>query len=272
MIYHYTTGAGSGVVAYIIDTGIYIAHNEFKQRVSWGANFVDTNNIDCNGHGTHVAGTVGGTTYGVAKNVELVAVKVLNCQGSGTWTGVINGIDWVVQQYKSHKKPSVANMSLGGAKSATVDKAVELAVEAGVVMVVAAGNSNADACNSSPSGSPSAITIGATTISERLGTEEDQRASFSNYGSCVAVFAPGQLIESAWIGSPNAVNTISGTSMASPHVCGAAAVYLSLNAGKTPADVKSFLINEATNDVIDLSCPVVGTCNNSPNKLLYTNC
>jgi subtilisin family serine protease len=272
MIYHYTTGAGSGVVAYIIDTGIYVAHNEFIGRASWGANFVDTNNNDCNGHGTHVAGTVGGSTYGVAKNVLLVAVKVLNCQGSGSWTGVISGIDWVVQQYQSNKKPSVANMSLGGAKSTTVDKAVELAVQAGVVMVVAAGNSNADACNSSPSGAPSAFTVGATTIVEDSNAEEDQRAYFSNYGTCVAIFAPGQLIESAWIGSPNAVNTISGTSMASPHVCGAAAVYLSLTSNKTPADVRAFLTSDATSDIIDLACPTIGTCSSSPNKLLYTTC
>jgi len=264
MIYHYTTGAGSGVFAYIIDTGIYIAHNEFKGRATWGANFVDTNNNDCNGHGTHVAGTVGGTTYGVAKNVTLVAVKVLNCLGSGTNTGVINGINWVTQQYQSNKKPSVANLSLGGSKSTTLDKAVDLAVQAGIVMVVAAGNDNADACNSSPAGVPVVISTGATTISQDGASDVDERASFSNYGTCVSIFAPGQLIESAWIGNPNAVNTISGTSMASPHVCGAAAVYLSLTSNKTPADVKSFLTSDATSNVIDMGCRSFGTCKSSP--------
>jgi len=272
MIYRYGTNAGLGVTVYIVDTGINLKHVEFQGRASWGANFVDTNNDDCNGHGTHVAGTVGGVTYGVAKKVTLVAVKVLNCMGSGTITGVVDGINYVAQQYQSTKKPSLANMSLGGSKSTTLDKAVESAVGAGVTFVVAAGNENQDACNVSPGGSAAAVSVGATTIVDATGTEEDQRSSFSNYGTCVSLFAPGELIESAWIGSTTAVKTISGTSMASPHVCGAGAVYLSSNTGKTPSEVKQFLTTDATADVINLACRTLGTCRDSPNKLLYSPC
>lgn len=272
--YRYPSNAGSGVDAYIIDTGILTTHTEFSGgRAVFGDNFVDNNDADCNGHGTHVAGTVGGKTYGVAKQVKLIAVKVLNCQGSGTNTGVISGIQYTAAQKKTTGRPSVANMSLGGARSSALDSAVAGAVSGGVAFIVAAGNENQDACNTSPAGSSSAVAIGATTLDDAGNTEEDARASFSNYGTCVALFAPGELIESAWIGSNSAVNTISGTSMASPHACGAAAVYLSNNPTKTPADVKSFLVSQSTANMIDMACrTTIGTCNSSPNKLLYSAC
>jgi len=246
---------GAGVHAYIIDTGILTSHNEFGGRASFGANFANGNSNDCNGHGTHVAGTVGGSTYGVAKGVLLVAVKVLNCAGSGTTTGVISGINWVA----AHAiKPAVANMSLGGGASTSLDNAVNNAINSGVTFAVAAGNSNANACNYSPSRAAAAITVGAT-------TSTDARASYSNFGSCVDIFAPGSSITSAWRTSNTATNTISGTSMATPHVTGVAALYLQTHAGDSPATVRNALVNNATNGVISN----VGS--GSPNKLLFTN-
>jgi len=221
--YTYWESAGAGVVAYVIDTGILITHTDLAGRAQYGANYVGEADPDLNGHGTHVAGTIGGTKYGLAKNVQFFAVKVLNSGGSGSWAGVIQGIDWVTAHHQSRGRDarSVANMSLGGGKTPTVDAAVENSVAAGVNHVVAAGNSNADACNSSPSGSLAAIVVGAT-------DNTDTRATFSSYGTCVDVFAPGVSILSSWIGSSNsATSTISGTSMASPHVAGAVAVYLS---------------------------------------------
>ena len=249
------TNAGAGVTAYIIDTGIHITHQEFGSRASWGTNITgDRKNDDCNGHGTHVAGTVGGATYGVAKGVNLVAVKVLGCTGSGSTSGVIAGIDWVT----NNKKPnSVANMSLGGGYSAALNNAVTNSINAGVVYAVAAGNSNADACLESPSSTPTAITVGAT-------ESTDARASYSNYGSCLDIFAPGTGITSSWYTSNTATNTISGTSMATPHVVGAAALYLSAYPGSTPAQVTSGLLQIANNNLV--SNPL-----GSPNKLLYTN-
>ncbi len=220
---------GSGVTAYIIDTGIRTTHNEFGGRASGGFSSISDGNgtNDCNGHGTHVAGTVGGATYGVAKAVALVAVRVLNCAGSGTVSGVVAGIDWVTG---NHPANAVANMSLGGGASSTLDNAVTNSINSGVTYAVAAGNDNADACNTSPARTPSALTVGATTSS-------DVRASFSNYGSCVDISAPGVGITSAWNSSNTATNTISGTSMATPHVTGAAASYLSGHPGSSPATV-----------------------------------
>jgi len=269
--FQYTSTAGNGVNAYIVDTGIQINHADFGGRAVWGANYADTTNNDCNGHGTHVAGTVGGTSYGVAKKTTLIAVKVLDCSGSGTNTGVISGIDYVAAQYRSNKKASVANMSLGGGKSTALNNAVTAAVTAGVSFVVAAGNENQDACNTSPASTPTAITVGATTIDENGVNEVDARASFSNFGTCVHILAPGELIKSAWIGSTTATKTISGTSMASPHVCGAAALYLGDNPTASPATIKSYLVNQATNNVIDLGCGTTA-CTRTPNKLLYTTC
>jgi hypothetical protein len=207
---------GAGVLAYIIDTGIRASHVEFTGRIAPGFTAIldGRGTADCNGHGTHVAGTVGGTRYGVAKGVTLVPVRVLNCQGSGTWSGVIAGIDWVTgQKNNAPNSPMVANMSLGGGGSDTVDTAVSKSVTAGVVYAVAAGNSNANACNYSPARAASALTVGSTTSS-------DARSSFSNFGTCVDLFAPGSSITSAWHTRNNAINTISGTSMASPHVAG----------------------------------------------------
>ncbi|MFJ8832440.1 MULTISPECIES: S8 family peptidase [Micromonospora] len=243
----------SNVRAYIIDTGIRTTHSDFGGRATWGTNTVDTNNTDCNGHGTHVAGTVGGTKYGVAKGVRLVAVKVLNCSGSGTTAGVISGVNWVTS---NAVKPAVANMSLGGGASTTLDNAVANSINSGITYALAAGNSSANACNSSPARVASAITVGAT-------TSTDARASYSNYGSCVDIFAPGSSITSAWRTSDTATNTISGTSMASPHVAGAAALVLSANTSYTPAQVASYLTSNATTGKV--TSPGSG----SPNRLLF---
>jgi len=250
--YHYYGSSGTGGVAYVIDTGILTTHNEFQGRAKFGFNAVTgETNDDCNGHGTHVAGTIGGITYGIAKKVELVAVKVLNCGGSGTWAGVVSGIDWVTKEHTARGRDarSVANMSLGGAATATVDTAVTNSVAAGVNHVVAAGNDNSNACNYSPARVPTAITVGAS-------GNTDARAYFSNIGSCVDIFAPGLSITSSWIGSSTAINTISGTSMASPHVAGAVIAHIChlLNIGDvippSPAVVELFLKNEGTQNVL----------------------
>ncbi|MFF0653841.1 MULTISPECIES: S8 family peptidase [Micromonospora] len=243
----------SNVRAYIIDTGIRTTHSDFGGRATWGTNTVDSNNTDCNGHGTHVAGTVGGTRYGVAKGVRLVAVKVLNCSGSGTTAGVISGVNWVTS---NAVKPAVANMSLGGGASTTLDNAVVNSINSGITYALAAGNSSANACNSSPARVASAITVGST-------TSTDARSSFSNYGSCVDIFAPGSSITSAWRTSDTSTNTISGTSMASPHVAGAAALVLSANTSYTPAQVASYLTSNATTGKV--TSPGSG----SPNRLLF---
>jgi serine protease len=253
--YTYNTTA-SNVNAYIIDTGIRRSHNDFGGRAVTGYDAVTSGGTaeDCNGHGTHVAGTVGGSTYGVAKGVRLYAVRVLNCQGSGTNAGVIAGIDWVTA---NHVKPAVANMSLGGGASSAIDTAVNNSINAGVTYVVAAGNDNANACNYSPARVPNAITVGST-------TSTDARSSFSNWGSCLDVFAPGSSITSAWHTSNTATNTISGTSMASPHVAGVAALYLAGNTGASPATVTNAIVSTATTGKVTSA----GT--NSPNRLVYS--
>eukprot|EP01119_Soliformovum_irregulare_P011825 TRINITY_DN2_c0_g4_i1.p1 TRINITY_DN2_c0_g4~~TRINITY_DN2_c0_g4_i1.p1 ORF type:complete len:405 (+),score=124.00 TRINITY_DN2_c0_g4_i1:60-1274(+) len=266
------TGAGEGVNAYVIDTGIFNEHVDFEGRAVFGANFVDgETDEDCNGHGTHVAGTIGGAEWGVAKKTTLIGVKVLSCSGSGTWAGVIGGIDWTAADAKTRKGRSVANMSLGGGKTAALNLAVAAAVKSGVVMVVAAGNENQNACNVSPASEPLAITVGATTVTNNGGvTQSDQRASFSNFGTCVDIFAPGQLITSAWIGKTTATSTISGTSMASPHVAGVAALFLQANPDVEAADVSAQLVAVATPNVINLACRSTDTvCRASPNVLAY---
>ena len=247
---------GTGVTVYIIDTGINFTHTEFGGRAIKGIDEVTAGGTaaDCNGHGTHVSGTVGGSTYGVAKNVRLVAVRVLDCAGSGSYAGVIAGIDWVTA---NKVLPAAANMSLGGGFSAAVNQAVDNSSAAGVTYAIAAGNSTADACTFSPASAASAITVGATDISDGF-------AYFSNFGSCVKINAPGVNITSAWIGGTTATNTISGTSMASPHVAGAAALYLSKNPAATPAQVRSALTANATPGV------VTGLPSGTPNLLLYT--
>jgi len=256
--YYYYQSGGSGVNAYIIDTGIYIDHDDFEGRASWGF-AVDNQFVDGNGHGTHVAGTVGGRQYGVAKRVELIAVKVLPSSGSGTIAGVIAGVDWTTNAHSQGTRPSVANMSLGGGRSQTLVDAVEGSIAAGVSYAVAAGNDNANACNYSPANSPNAITVAAT-------TSTDSRSSFSNLGTCVDIFGPGTTITSAWIGGRNAVRTISGTSMAAPHIAGAAAILLGRNPDLSPAQVTATIVDSATTNVL-LN---VGT--GSPNALLYSSC
>jgi subtilisin family serine protease len=249
---------GSGVYAYIIDTGIRTSHNEFIGRTAGGYTAINdgrgTN--DCNGHGTHVAGTVGGTVYGVAKQVTLIPVRVLDCQGYGTMSGVIAGVDWVTQQ-KNSSRPMVANMSLGGGASTTLDNAVSNSIEKGVAYAVAAGNSSADACSYSPARVPRAITVGAT-------TSTDARASYSNFGSCLDLFAPGSSITSAWYSSNTATKTISGTSMASPHVAGVAALVLQGNTTALPTSVTETILNGATTG------KVASAGSGSPNRLLYS--
>jgi subtilisin family serine protease len=247
---------GAGVKAYIVDTGINLTHNEFGGRAIDGFDAIDALPAsDCNGHGTHVAGTVGGSLYGVAKGVTLVAVRVLDCGGSGSNSGVIAGVNYVASNH-SAGQPAVANMSLGGGISQALDDAVNAAVADGVTFAVAAGNSNANACNYSPARAGAAITVGSTTSS-------DARSSFSNYGSCLDIFAPGSTITSAWYSSNSATNTISGTSMASPHVAGVAALYLQANPSASPATVGSAIINNATTGV------VTNPGSGSPNRLLY---
>jgi subtilisin family serine protease len=252
---------GVGVRAYIVDTGIRLTHTQLAGRAVTGYDAVTAGGTasDCNGHGTHVAGTVGGTTHGVAKGVSLVAVRVLNCQGSGTNAGVIAGVDWVAN---NAVQPAVANMSLGGGANTTLDNAVKNAVARGITFVVAAGNGNffgiaQNACNYSPARVPEAITVGAT-------TSTDAKASYSNYGSCLDIFAPGSSITSSWYTNDTATNTISGTSMASPHVAGVAALYLQSNPTATPAQVVSALTTNAS--VGKVTSPGSG----SPNRLLFT--
>jgi subtilisin family serine protease len=269
------TGTGSGVKAYIIDTGLRFSHSEFGGRAIRGTDTVtggggllgigggggSTNGEDCNGHGTHVGGTVGGATYGVAKQVTLVAVRVLGCGGSGATSGVIAGVDWVTANHQPGQ-PAVANMSLGGAASSALDTAVQNSINDGVSYGLAAGNGNAlgfaeNACNSSPARVAAGMTIGATDAN-------DAKASFSNFGNCVDWFAPGVNITSGWYTNDTATNTISGTSMATPHVVGVAALYLGANTAASPAQVRDGLYNLTTKGIVTSS----STTNN---HLLFTN-
>ncbi|WP_045464326.1 S8 family peptidase [Vibrio hyugaensis] len=244
---------GTGVTAYVIDTGVNNSHVEFGGRSVSGYDFVDndSDSSDCNGHGTHVAGTIGGSQYGVAKNVNIVGVRVLSCSGSGSTSGVIAGVDWVAANASG---PSVANMSLGGGQSVALDSAVQSVVQSGVSFMLAAGNSNADACNYSPARVASGVTVGSTTSS-------DSRSSFSNWGSCVDVFAPGSQIKSAWY--DGGYKTISGTSMATPHVAGVAALYLQENNALSPSQLEALIAERASNGKFSDS-------RGSVNKLLYS--
>ncbi|MFP0265477.1 S8 family peptidase [Acinetobacter pittii] len=245
---------GSGTTAYIVDTGILSTHQQFSGRVLSGYTAIsDGNGInDCHGHGTHVAGTVGGSTYGVAKNVSLVPIRILGCDGSGASSNVIAGLDWIL---KNGKKPAVVNMSLGGDANTSLDSAVENLFNNGYVMVVAAGNSNTDACSSSPARVSKAITVAAT-------DSTDTRASYSNYGSCVDIFAPGSQINSSWIGSNTATKVLNGTSMATPHVVGVVAEMLQSTPTATPQTISNNLLNQASNNVVK-------NPSGSPNRLLY---
>jgi subtilisin family serine protease len=257
------TNTGTAVKAYIIDTGIRLSHSEFGGRAIDGYDAVDGSlpAADCNGHGTHVAGTVGGSTYGVAKGVTLVAVRVLSCSGSGTTSGVIAGVDWVTANHPAGA-PAVANMSLGGGASSALDAAVRNSIADGVSYAVAAGNGNIagraqDACRYSPARVTEAMTISAT-------DKTDTKASWANYGSCVDWFAPGVGITSAWYSSDTATGTISGTSMATPHTAGVAALYLQSNPAASPATVRGALYTLTTKGVVKSS-------RTSDNHLLYTN-
>lgn len=262
--YSYPSLAGQGVNVYVIDTGLRSTHIEFTGRVGTGRNFAPNsssllgastdaaNTTDCDGHGTHVAGTVLGSSYGVARSATIHPIRVLGCDGSGSNSGVIAGIDWMIA---NHRKPAVGNMSLGGAASSTLDTAVRNAISNGITMVVAAGNENTNACNGSPNRVTEALVVAASTAADR-------RASYSNYGSCVDLFAPGDAIRSAGISSDSASATLSGTSMAAPHVAGAAALYLASRPSQSPAQVASDLLQQTSvNRITD----VVG----SPNRLLH---
>ncbi|MEU5610016.1 S8 family serine peptidase [Streptomyces sparsogenes] len=252
--YTYPDSAGEGVTAYVIDTGVRISHKDFGGRATSGFDAIDNDNDadDGNGHGTHVAGTIAGTEHGVAKKAKIVAVRVLDDQGSGTTEQVVAGIDWVTE---NHQGPSVANMSLGGTVDEALDAAVQKAIDSGVTFGVAAGNESADASQGSPARVKDAITVASS-------TDADEQSDFSNYGDIVDIYAPGSDITSDWNTGDDATNTISGTSMATPHVVGAAAVYLGGHQDATPADVAKALTEGATADKI--SNPGAGT----PNKLL----
>lgn len=262
-----TSSDANGVRAYIIDTGILLSHTDFGGRAVTGFDAVTVGGsaIDCNGHGTHVAGTTGGSQYGVAKAVTLIAVRVLGCEGSGSNAGVIAGVDFVARDHAAGS-PAVANMSLGGGTSTALDNAVKGAIADGVVFAVAAGNGggvlgevsgDADACNGSPARVPEALTVGAT-------DETDTMASYSSRGTCLDLFAPGTEITSDWYSSSTATNTISGTSMSSPHVAGAAALLLEVDPAATATQISTQLVANATPNVVN--SPGLG----SPNRLLFT--
>jgi len=279
--YSYNEAAGRNVTVYVIDTGVNVKHVDFEGRAVWGATIPeDDEDVDGNGHGTHVAGTIAGKKYGVAKKANIVAVKVLRSNGSGSMSDVIKGIEFAVEHHreriaeaeKINEKAndddekiivkSAANMSLGGGRSRALDRVVDAAVKAGIQFAVAAGNDGMDACNYSPAAAKNAITVGAT-------TKEDRMAWFSNHGSCVDVFAPGHYITSTWIGSNVATNTISGTSMASPHVAGLIALLLSMPEyeNKTPEEIKKVIIDMSTPDVIR-GLPF---WTENSNRLIYSN-
>lgn len=255
--------SGAGVNAYVIDTGILTTHTQFSGRATFDFTASDAGNpgVDCNGHGTHVSGTIGGNTYGVAKNVRLHAVKVLNCVGSGSFSGVIQGVDFVTA---NAVKPAVANMSLGGGNFLPLDIAVNNSIESGVTYSVSAGNNNSDACLSSPASTLAAITVGSTgNAFNTVSPISDNRSSFSNYGPCLDVFAPGAEIRSAYIGSNTNAETLNGTSMASPHVAGVAALILQKVPTANPMAVRNYITSFSTKST------VVDPGPGSPNRLLY---
>ncbi|MET0496558.1 MAG: S8 family peptidase [Actinoplanes sp.] len=252
----YTYGSAAGVTAYVLDTGIRISHREFGGRARYGRDVIGNDTIaqDCHGHGTHVAGTIGGRTYGVAKDVNLVAVRVLDCKGNGSYTAIIAGVEWVT---RNAVKPAVANLSVGGPASSALNAAITRSIRSGVSYTVAAGNNNTNACKTSPASTPNALTVGAT-------DRRDARASFSNYGKCLDLFAPGVAITSAGISSRTAKAIMSGTSMASPYVAGAVALLLGVHPAWSPARVATSILGEAAANKVSRR----GT--GSVNKLLDT--
>ncbi|MCX5124322.1 S8 family peptidase [Streptomyces sp. NBC_00347] len=250
-----TQGNGAGVTAYILDTGIDYKHEEFGGRATFGFDAIGDgrDGQDCNGHGTHVAGTVAGMTYGVARKASLVSVRVLNCEGTGDYSGIIAGLDWVA---KNAKQPAVLNGSLGGDKSEMVNAAADAVTDAGVLPVIAAGNSAKDACNVSPASAGKVVTVAAT-------NRYDEETSFSNWGQCVSLYAPGEQIVSAKLGGGSIAEN--GTSMAAPHVAGVAVLYKQANPNATPQDIAAYLNDESTKDVLS------SVSKSSPNELLFTN-
>ncbi|MBB5936446.1 S8 family peptidase [Streptomyces zagrosensis] len=263
----YTYGTAAGVDAYIVDSGIRMSHRDFGGRAVSGYDFIDndSNASDCHGHGTHVAGSVGGSAYGVAKDVKLIGVRVLNCQGNSgeTWAPVLAGIDWVTKNAAKSDRPAVANMSVGGGKTQSVNDAVAASISSGVAWAVAAGNNNADSCSYSPSSTSSAITVGATNSRDARATGWSNGQA-SNYGSCLDIFAPGDSIVSTSNSGDTASQSMSGTSMAAPHVAGAAALLLAANPTWSPAQVRDKLVANATPD------KVTDARTGSPNRLLHT--
>jgi subtilisin family serine protease len=265
--FYRTDQTGAQVTAYVIDTGILTTHVDFQSgsttRAKWGTNTVDRVDADENGHGTHCAGTIGGNTYGMAKNVHLIAVKVLNRGGSGTWAGVVAGIDWSWEQGRHDNTPSLSSMSLGGGKTQSVNDAVDAAAtdpDFPLISVVAAGNNNQNQDNFSPASAPQALSIAAS-------DNGDRKASFSNWGPGVLCWAPGVSVTAPWIGSNTATNTISGTSMACPHVSGEVAKYLQGKPQATTAEVKAFIRSTASRDLI-----TNGAIGGTPNLLLFGDC
>lgn len=255
--YKYANAAGAGITAYVVDTGINTAHADFGGRAKMGANFIQGSpNTDENGHGTHVAGTIGGTSYGVAKKVQLVGVKVLASDGRGSTSGIVAALDWVISVNKG--KRAVVNMSLGGGSSRALNDATSRLYKANIPVIVAAGNDeNVNACSGSPSGAPNVLTVGASDIRDNI-------ASFSSFGQCVKIFGPGVSITSAWIGGKTARNTISGTSMATPHVVGVAALTMSANTKlKTSQQVYNALTKAATKNAVK------GNLRGSANLLVF---
>ncbi|KAK9729375.1 hypothetical protein K7432_000340 [Basidiobolus ranarum] len=256
--YNFPNSAGQGIDVYVIDTGINVRHRDFGGRASLPVSFIEGEPTeDLNGHGSHVAGIVGGNTYGVAKKVRLIGVKVLGRDGRGSTSGIIAGVNWVTRQARSTGRRSVINMSLGGGNSNALNAAVDAAVQAGIPVIVAAGNESQDACNVSPANGRSAFTVGATDY-------YDNAASYSNWGRCVKIQAPGSNILSTYIGSPDARNSLSGTSMASPQVAGIAALYMSEGSANSPQSVYNSLTGRATRNVVR------GLRGNSPNLMAYS--
>eukprot|EP01060_Flectonema_neradi_P013321 TRINITY_DN20087_c0_g1_i1.p1 TRINITY_DN20087_c0_g1~~TRINITY_DN20087_c0_g1_i1.p1 ORF type:complete len:390 (+),score=83.31 TRINITY_DN20087_c0_g1_i1:49-1218(+) len=263
----YDSSWGNGVDAYVVDTGIRCTHVEFAGgRCVWGTNTAGGSNTDVNGHGTHCAGTIAGTTYGIAKQTTVIAVKVLNDQGSGTTAGVIEGVEFVATSQKTRRRPSTANMSLGGIYSQALNNAVNAAVGEGIPFAVAAGNENANACFFSPAAASQPVTVGATLVASDVGSSVDVRSEFSNFGGCTDIFAPGSLITAAWSANDNSYNTISGTSMASPHVCGVMAALLSADPTATADKIKDLILSNSVEGIIQ------DAGNNSPNRLLHLPC